>query len=128
MTDPSALSLLTGTALSGTISLGDAPWPAPAPVPDPLEGAPVTQTIYLVDGADHQAGIWTCTPGAFVSNHVGYVECMHVVDGEAELRGEDGTVWRIEPGTLLVIPDGWKGVWRVTKKVTKSFAIFRERT
>lgn len=101
MSDHSPLSLLTGTALSGTISLGAAPWPTAVPASHPLEGAPMTQTVYFVDDPNHQAGIWTCTPGAFVSNHVGYVECMHVVDGEAELQGEDGTAWRVEPGTLL---------------------------
>ncbi|ABL80153.1 protein of unknown function DUF861, cupin_3 [Nocardioides sp. JS614] len=116
---------LTGTAVSGTISLAEIPWPAPVAVPNAVEGTPMSRIVYLVDDTSRQAGIWSCSTGAFESNHCGYVECVHIVDGAAELRGEDGTVWKVGPGTLLVIPDGWVGTWHVTKPITKSFAIFR---
>ena len=125
MSETNPIALLTSTALSGAISLAEAPWPPAVPVPSAVEGTPMSRILYLVDDTNRQAGVWECSPGAFASNHVGYVECMHIVDGEAELRGEDGTVWKVGPGTLLVIPDGWIGTWHISRTITKSFAIFR---
>lgn len=65
-------------------------------------------------GGRHEpsGGHLTWSTGAFELNHFGYLECMH---GAAELRGGDGTVWKVGPGTPLVIPNGWVETWHVTK-------------
>lgn len=105
--------------------LASASWPAAVRVPDPIEGEPSTRTLTLVDDKGTQAGTWQCTPGAFRSDHSGYVEFMHIVDGNAQLIGDDGTTVDLEAGMVLVIPDGWSGTWDVSRTLTKSFTISR---
>jgi len=83
------------------------------------------RTLTLVDDKGTQAGTWQCTPGAFRSDHSGYVEFMHIVDGNAQLIGDDGTTVDLEAGMVLVIPDGWSGTWDVSRTLTKSFTISR---
>ena len=113
------------TALVGTVLVRDAPWPSPTEVTAPVDGRPCASLLPLVDDGLRSAGLWRCTRGAFRSDHTGYVEVMHVVEGVAELRGDDGTTWRVSPGTVLVVPDGWIGTWVVEETVVKSYAIFR---
>jgi len=119
------LSLLASTALVGGLLIQDAPWPEATPLPRPLAGEPCARLLPLVDDGHKSAGLWSCSPGAFRSDHTGYVEFMHVTAGRAELRGDDGTVWPVSPGTLLVVPDGWTGAWVIEETVVKSYAIFR---
>jgi len=119
------LALLVSTGLSGAVALDDAPWPAAAPVATALRGQPRAQLLAFLSDEQRQAGIWRCTPGAFRSDHRGYVEFMHVVAGRAVLRGDDGVTWTVSAGTLLTIPDGWTGEWDVESEIVKSFAIFR---
>ena len=126
MTENDDLALTASTALVGGLLVQEAPWPAPTEVPDPVSGRPHTCLLPLVDDGLRSAGLWSCTPGAFRSDHTGYVEVMHVVEGAAELQGDDGTTWRVSPGTVLVVPDGWVGTWVVEKTVVKSYAIFRD--
>lgn len=107
--------------------LASAPWPAAVRVPNPLEGEPSTRTLSFIDDKHTQAGTWQCTPGAFRSDHSGYVEFMHILDGKARLIGDDGATVDLEAGMVLVIPDGWTGTWNVTETLTKSFAISRSQ-
>lgn len=120
------LTLTASSALVGSLLVQEAPWPEPVDVPDPVAGRPQACLLPLVDDGLRSAGLWRCTPGAFTSDHTGYVEVMHVVEGEAELRGTDGTIWRVSPGTVLVVPDGWVGTWVVERTVVKSYAVFRD--
>jgi uncharacterized cupin superfamily protein len=126
MTDTEDFALTSSTALVGGLLVQDAPWPAAADVPNPVAGRPRASLLPLVDDGHRSAGLWTCTPGAFRSDHTGYVEVMHVVEGAAELCGDDGATWRVSPGTVLVVPDGWVGTWVVEETVVKSYAIFRD--
>lgn len=126
MTEIDDLALTASTALVGSVLVSEAPWPEPTDVPDPVAGRPRSRLLPLVDDGLRSAGLWSCTPGAFRSDHTGYVEVMHVVEGAAELRGDDGTTWRVSPGTVLVVPDGWVGTWVVEETVLKSYAIFRD--
>lgn len=126
MADTDESATPTDTLLAGVVSLKDVPWPAAVAVPNPVDGEPATRTLSFIDEKDRQAGAWTCTPGAFRSDHSGYVEFMHIVGGRAQLVGDDGVIFSLEPGTMFLIPAGWTGTWNVTETVTKSFAIFRD--
>ncbi|MFU8850420.1 cupin domain-containing protein [Micromonospora sp. SL1-18] len=108
------------------VDLNDVPWPELQPDPRAVVGDPQTRTITLVDSGNHEAGLWECTPGEFASDHRGYIEFIHVIDGDADLVGDDGSVVTLAPGTIVTIPDGWSGRWRVRRTVVKSFAIIRD--
>ncbi len=126
MADTEESATPSDTLLAGVVSLKDVPWPAAVAVPDPVDGEPATRTLSFIDERDRQAGAWTCTPGAFRSDHSGYVELMHIVGGRAQLVGDDGVSFTLKPGTMFLIPAGWTGTWNVTETVTKSFTIFRD--
>jgi uncharacterized cupin superfamily protein len=99
--------------------------PASVPHPNPLAGNPAAALLAMYDDTQHQMGIWESSPGEFPSDHTGYVEFCHVLEGEADVIGDDGTAWSVGPGSSLVIPDGWTGRWVVRSTVRKVFAIAR---
>jgi uncharacterized cupin superfamily protein len=49
---------------------------------------------------------------------------MHFVAGEATIVGDDGVTHEIRPGTVLVVPDGWRGVWHIRTTVRKVYALW----
>lgn len=126
MADTEKSATPTDILPAGVVSLKDAPWPAAVAVPNPVDGEPATRTLSFIDDKGRHAGAWTCTPGAFRSDHSGYVELMHIVGGRAQLVGDDGVIFTLKPGTMFLIPAGWTGTWNITETVTKSFAIFRD--
>lgn len=91
----------------------------------PLSGTPVESELVLYADERVEYGIWEVTPGAWRSRADGHSEVMHVVSGAGRMESDDGTVTALEPGAVVVVPDGWSGVWRVTETLRKSFAITR---
>jgi len=106
--------------------LGDpAPWP---PGADPPSGA-YAATLALSDDGAVRTGIWECTPGTFASSRDGVCELMHFVAGDATIVDErDGTRHEIGPGTVLFVPDGWRGHWEIRRTVRKTYAIAETRS
>jgi uncharacterized protein len=105
----------------------DAGWPEAEPIPAErvLRGAPATQTVVTARTATSQSGLWRVTEGEFTTDHQGYVEFFHVVDGEGELVHDDGTVWRLTPGVSITMADGWRGRWMIQRPLVKTYAILR---
>ena len=99
--------------------------PPPVPHPTPLAGDPGASLLAMYEDRDHQMGIWESSPGEFPSDHRGYVEFCHVLEGDAEVIGDDGVVWRVAAGSSLVIPDGWTGRWIIRSPLRKVFATVR---
>jgi uncharacterized protein len=79
-------------------------------------------TAYLDGKAE--AGIWECTPGRFPGAQEGSSEMMHLLRGRATITDADGTVHELGPGTMFVLPDGWRGEWIVHETVRKVYAIW----
>ena len=96
------------------------PWP---PGADPPSGASAA-TLELSDDGRVRTGIWECTPGSFASSRDGFCELMHFVAGDATIVDErDGTRHEIRPGSVLFVPDGWRGRWEIRATVRKTYAI-----
>jgi uncharacterized cupin superfamily protein len=100
--------------------------PAPVPVATAVAGSPAAALHAVFDDGRHQFGIWTCTPGEFLSDHRGYVEYSQILEGEADLVGDDGVTRTVRAGDSVFFPDGWTGRWRITQTVKKTFAIVRD--
>ena len=47
-------------------------------------------------------------------------EVCHVISGSGTVTGEDGISAEIGPGSLLVLPRGWRGTWVVRETIRKS--------
>lgn len=78
--------------------------------------------VFARDGAS--VGIWECTPGRFPSEKVGIGEFMRVLSGRATVRDEAGSVHRLEAGSILVAPDGWRGEWEIHETVRKVYVVW----
>jgi uncharacterized cupin superfamily protein len=103
-------------------------WPAFVAVPQAkvLSGAPETSTHVLRDTPKAQMGLWRVTPGAFSTDHAGYVEFVHIIGGSGRLVSEHGAVTELRAGSTALLPEGWRGRWEIDATLTKSFTIIRD--
>ena len=72
-------------------------------------------------------GLWTREPDTW-SFERPYDEVALILEGRAEMEGDDGRVHALSPGTILVTPNGAKGTWRVREQLTKCFVIYEGGT
>lgn len=95
------------------------------PVPRPLAGEPYESRLVLSDDGRVELGIWEVTPGAFRGATDGYYEQMHFVAGKGSIVDHEGVGTRVQPGVLLLCPDGWSGVWEVEETIRKTYVIVK---
>ena len=88
-------------------------------------GEPVESAHEIYTDGSVEIGVWECTPGEFPSAKDGISESMHILAGAGVLRGDDGTEVALEPGVVVVTPDGWRGTWTITETVRKLYTIWR---
>jgi len=86
-------------------------------------GAPVESVRSLYEDGRVHSGLWECTPGTFPSARDGICEFMTFISGDATIHGDDGVSYDIGPGTVLFLPDGWRGRWEIRETVRKTFTI-----
>jgi uncharacterized cupin superfamily protein len=105
----------------------DIDWPAAEPIAASriIAGAPAAQTFVTATTAGGETGLWRVTEGEFTTVHEGYVEFIHIVDGEGELVHDDGTVLPLAPGVTVTMADGWRGRWVIRRPLVKTYAILR---
>ena len=72
-------------------------------------------------------GVWECDAGRFRPDFGAYGELMHVVSGEVECTGDDGTVTTLRPGDSMTFPRGWTGEWDVRSPLRKVYCTFQAR-
>jgi uncharacterized cupin superfamily protein len=55
-----------------------------------------------------------------------YHEIAIIIEGEVEVREEDGTTHRVGPGDVLITPKGSRATWRALSPVKKLWAVYKE--
>ncbi len=70
-----------------------------------------------------QAGVWECDPGEFTTVRDGFHEVCQILTGTGTLITEDGEKTELGPGSTIVIPDGWRGTWRIEQTMRKTFVM-----
>jgi uncharacterized cupin superfamily protein len=104
-------------------NIADITWPEPVELAADrvTSGSPTASTLTLHSTKAAEFGLWYSTPGAFTTNHEGYEEYFHVIEGEGELVRDDG--WRIPliAGTIVYLEAGWRGRWVIRKTIIKSY-------
>ena len=107
------------------LTLTDIDWPeAVAIAPERvLDGAPVASTVVVEDDPGHQLGLWRVSPGEFTTDHAGYVEYIHILEGCGRLIDEAGISTDLAPGVTVLMQPGWKGRWVVEQTITKVYTI-----
>lgn len=94
----------------------------PETKPTSLTGQREASADVWSDGATH-AGVWACEPGEFTADRSQSTEVCHIIAGSGTVVGEDGTAVEIGPGSLLVLPQGWRGTWHIRETVRKTYVI-----
>ena len=70
-----------------------------------------------------KSGIWESTAGVFTADYDGIVEFCHILEGEAWVKAEDGTVTHVSAGDGFVLEAELKTQWTVKTFVKKHFMI-----
>lgn len=107
------------------VDAASASWPEPTPVlaDRVLTGTPATSTIAL-DHQDHcKFGLWRATSGAFTTDHSGYTEFIHIVEGTGRLISDSDVVTELYPGRSVVVPSGWRGRWEIDRALVKTYSV-----
>jgi uncharacterized protein len=97
-----------------------------APLQDPPGGAGTggaEATAFTSPDGKLSVGLWTREPDMW-SFERPYDEVALILEGRAEMEGDDGRVHELAPGTIVVTPNGAKGTWRIVESITKCFVIY----
>jgi uncharacterized cupin superfamily protein len=100
--------------------------PAPAPKPTSRTGQSEASLSLWESGARTSAGVWECEPGEFTAVRDDVAEVCHILEGRGTVTGEDGTSAELAPGSLLVLPPGWRGTWVVHETIRKTFVLIEQ--
>ena len=113
---------------TAAVDLDAVDWPEMELYPEHkiLAGAPSAATVLLGDTGNCQMGLWRVTAGSFSTDHVGYIEFVHILSGSGRLVRDDGTVTELRPGTTVFMETGWKGRWEVDEPLAKVFTILHQ--
>ncbi|MGV0808041.1 cupin domain-containing protein [Mycolicibacterium setense] len=104
------------------IDAGTAELPEPQPKPTSLSGQLESSVSVWADTVT-DTGVWECGPGEFTADRSGATEVCHIISGSGRVVGEDGTAADIGPGSLLVLPRGWRGTWLIKETVRKTYVM-----
>jgi len=94
----------------------------PAPQPKPTSRSNQSESVLNLWSRDStDAGVWECGPGEFTADRSNETEVCHIIAGTGSVIGEDGVRADIGPGSLLVLPKGWRGTWYITETIRKTY-------
>ncbi|MEA2522758.1 MAG: uncharacterized protein QOI81_2404 [Actinomycetota bacterium] len=68
-------------------------------------------------------GLWWRDPDEWAFERA-YDEVAFITAGDADIEFDDGSLFTLEAGDVVVTPFGSKGVWRVRERVSKLYAIY----
>ncbi|MBL3687920.1 DUF861 domain-containing protein [Leucobacter zeae] len=66
-------------------------------------------------------GLWECTPGDFTAERNGYTEICTILSGRVTIEVDGEEPEEFGPGDVMVMPSGWRGVWRVHEPLRKHY-------
>jgi uncharacterized cupin superfamily protein len=73
------------------------------------------------------AGVWECEAGTFTADRTHMAEVCTIVSGRAILVTEGSSDHHeVGPGSLFVLPRGWRGTWVVTERIRKTYVMLSD--
>ncbi len=108
-------------------TLLDVPLTVDGPRAGATVGEPVESSRTLYADEHCEIGLWSCTPGEFPGAKDGIGEHMLILAGDATVTGADGTTVELRAGVSFVMPDGWRGTWKVRETIVKQYTIWQTR-
>lgn len=98
--------------------------------PERTAGSPLGRrgrTVWRSTDGSVETGVWECDAGRFHADFGAFGELMHVVRGEVECTGDDGSSFALRPGDAMTFPRGWTGEWDVRSPLRKVYACWEAR-
>lgn len=80
-----------------------------------------TDSTFASAASSVDLGFWQCSPGSFKTARTGVNEVILVLEGKATLVSDDGERVEHQAGDLLLIPDGWSGIWEIHEHFKKQY-------
>lgn len=71
-------------------------------------------------------GLWECGSGDFTAERNGYTEICTILSGRVTIEVEGQEPEQFGPGDVMVMPSGWKGVWRVLEPLRKHYTTIED--
>jgi uncharacterized cupin superfamily protein len=90
-----------------------------------LSGTPRWRSWIHFAEAGMTGGEWESTPGRWTIAYDKW-EFLRVLEGRGIVRGEDGSVLSLAPGTTAIIRPGFIGTWEVLETMRKHFFVRRD--
>jgi hypothetical protein len=97
--------------------------PQPQPKPTSRTGQVEASLGVWRSAAPTSTGIWECEPGEFTAVRDDCTEICQILSGSGTVRGDDGVSAELVPGSLLVLPLGWRGTWVVRETIRKTYVL-----
>lgn len=88
----------------------------------PLSGNP-RMHYSEIEAGRADAGIWTCTVGAWDEDPQDADEVAYITKGRLRLTPQGGDAFELSAGDLLYLPQGWTGRWEVLEDLSKVYVV-----
>jgi uncharacterized cupin superfamily protein len=118
------MSIDTGPSVR-VIKPPDVQWTEAARNPEETDPPGVEFTAGLSPDQKFSAGFWQRDVQRRPFERP-YHEIAYIIEGEVEVRLDDGTVLRAGPGDILDTPKGSKGFWQNLSPVRKFWAVYED--
>jgi uncharacterized protein len=80
-----------------------------------------TDSALTVKASSVDVGFWECSPGSFRTARDGVNEVILVLEGKATLVSDTGERVDHKTGDMVLIPNGWSGVWEIHEHFKKQY-------
>jgi uncharacterized cupin superfamily protein len=80
-----------------------------------------TDSAFTVQASKVDLGFWECSPGSFKTARNGVNEVILVLEGKATLISDNGERVDHTAGDMVLIPNGWSGVWEIHEHFKKQY-------
>lgn len=76
--------------------------------------------IYYDDAQGRENGIWECTPGKYRLERSSDEMC-YILQGHWVLSGDEGDIYELSAGDMIMLKKGWCGISHIIEKVRKVY-------
>jgi uncharacterized cupin superfamily protein len=113
---------MTDTQIRVVRSADETGWTALVDPPGAAGSPGAEQDVFVAGPGRLTTGLWRREPDtwSFVRP---YHEVAVILEGDADIVADDGSVHTIGPGDVLVTPKGSAGTWVIRETIVKSYTI-----
>ena len=92
-----------------------------------FDGSYLSAIEYRSEDRKLTVGIWQSEPGTLKTDGYPVDEYCLVLEGHLVIDNRGGSHAEFDAGDSFVIPKGWAGTWKMTKRFKKQYVAFEEK-